>query len=347
MLENPTDPNHLSNTELDALLHKEKKQSRRYRRMALITILAVLFLIWVGSMVRALDAGMGCPDWPTCFGQMVPPTSVSELPADYKEIYANRGYAEVDFDPFKTWVEYLNRLTGTTIGFLIFLTLLFAWPYRKKDKIVWKLSIAAFLLVGFNGWLGAVVVSSNLHPAIITTHMLMSLFLVGVLVLALTSSQRHLITIDSETITQIKPLLYIAIFITLIQVVLGTQVREQVDQIAALSTQYYQREGWIDQLGSIINIHITNAILVLGTNLFLALKTLKACQKPRVKLIAYGLMASVIITFMIGLILYKFNLPHLLQPMHLLMASITFSFQIFVLSSLYYSNKPSPYIVAQ
>jgi len=346
MLENQTDPNNLSNTELDALLRKEKKQSRRYRRMALITIMAVLFLIWVGSMVRALDAGMGCPDWPTCFGQMVPPTSVSQLPPDYKEIYANRGYADVDFDPFKTWVEYLNRLTGTTIGFLIFLTLLLAWPYRKKDKIVWRLTIAAFVLVGFNGWLGAVVVSSNLHPATITTHMLMSLILVGVLIVALTSSQRHLITIDSSTVKRIKPILYIAIFLTLIQVVLGTQVREQVDQIAALSTQYYQREGWIAQLGSIINIHIFNAILVLGINFFLAARTLKACQKPRVKLIAYGLIASVIITFIIGVILYQFDLPHLLQPMHLLMASIVFSFQIFLLSSLYYSNKPSPYITA-
>lgn len=62
MLENQTDPNNLSNDELDALIRKEKKQSSRYRRMALITIIAVLFLIWVGSMVRALDAGMGCPD---------------------------------------------------------------------------------------------------------------------------------------------------------------------------------------------------------------------------------------------------------------------------------------------
>ncbi len=347
MLEKQTDPNNLSIAELEALHQLEKKQSKRYRRMALITIVAVLFLIWVGAMVRALDAGMGCPDWPTCFGQIVPPTDVSQLPLDYKEIYANRGYSEVDFDPFKTWIEYLNRLTGTTIGFLIFLTLLLAWPYRKKDKVVWRLTVAAFILVGFNGWLGAVVVSSNLHPATITTHMLMSLILVGVLIIALTSSQRHLITIDPSTIKRIKPILYLAIFLTLVQVVLGTQVREQVDQIAALSAQYYQREGWVAQLGSILNIHIFNAVLVLGINTLLAVRTLQACQKPRVKIIAYGLMASVVITFLIGLILYQYNLPHLLQPIHLLMASIVFSFQVFLLASLYYSNKPSPYVVVK
>ncbi len=324
-------------------IEKEKRQSRRFRRMGLITIGAVLFLIWVGSMVRALDAGMGCPDWPTCFGQVVPPTDVSQLPENYKEIYADRGYADHDFDPFKTWTEYVNRLTGTTIGLLIFLTLIFAWPYRKKDPSVWWLTVAAFILVGFNGWLGSVVVSSNLHPAMITTHMLMSWILVAVLIVAVTSSQRHLVSIEPSTVKSLKPVLYLAIFLTLVQVVLGTQVREQVDQIAAAAADYYQRDGWIAQIGSILKFHILNALLVVSVNIWLAFKTLQACQKPRVKMVANGLIIVVGLTFLLGLALYMFNLPHLLQPLHLLMASILFSLQVFLYAAIYYSNKPSPY----
>ena len=90
---------------------------------AWITIVAVYILIVVGSSVRATGAGMGCPDWPTCFGQMIPPTSEAQLPPNYQEIYRDRGYAEVRFNPVKTWTEFFNRLTGVTIGFLAMWTL--------------------------------------------------------------------------------------------------------------------------------------------------------------------------------------------------------------------------------
>jgi cytochrome c oxidase assembly protein subunit 15 len=62
------------------------------------------------------------------------------------------GYANTDFNVVKTWTEYLNRLTGMTIGFLIFLTLWFSRAYLKTDKAVFYLSLAVFLLVGFQGW---------------------------------------------------------------------------------------------------------------------------------------------------------------------------------------------------
>ena len=74
-----------------------------FRRMAWITIIAVYVLILVGASVRASGSGMGCPDWPTCFGQWIPPTSEAQLPADYQEIYAARGYAETRFNVVKTW----------------------------------------------------------------------------------------------------------------------------------------------------------------------------------------------------------------------------------------------------
>ena len=72
----------------------------RFRRLGMLTICAVYLVILAGGIVRASGAGMGCPDWPTCFGQWIPPTSEAQLPANYHEIYAQRGYENTQFNIF-------------------------------------------------------------------------------------------------------------------------------------------------------------------------------------------------------------------------------------------------------
>ena len=139
---------------------KTERDLIRYRRVAMITLISVYFLFLVGASVRASGAGMGCPDWPTCFGQWIPPMSESELPANYQEIYAERGYAETRFNVVKTWTEYFNRLVGATIGLLIFATAWVSWPLRKYDRSIVSASVAAFFMVGFQGWLGAKVLTN-------------------------------------------------------------------------------------------------------------------------------------------------------------------------------------------
>jgi len=73
----------------------------RFRRLGTLTIAAVYLVILAGGIVRASGAGMGCPDWPTCFGQWIPPTEEAQLPANYHDIYALRGYADTRFNPLK------------------------------------------------------------------------------------------------------------------------------------------------------------------------------------------------------------------------------------------------------
>ena len=112
---------------------------RSFRRLSLSTLVAVYVLILVGGVVRSSGSGMGCPDWPRCFGKWVPPSSYEELPNNYKEIYANYRHKknerfakylssfgmtetatailndpairqEGDFNPVKTWIEYVKNL---------------------------------------------------------------------------------------------------------------------------------------------------------------------------------------------------------------------------------------------
>ena len=141
----------------------------------------MFFLIFVGGLVRSTGSGMGCPDWPKCFGQYVPPRDISQLPSDYKTQFAVNGKEIADFDAFKTWTEYVNRLVGVVIGILILLTIVFAYPYVKtQNKKVFWLSFLAFILVGLEGWIGAKVVATDLAVGMITIHMLLALAIVGI-----------------------------------------------------------------------------------------------------------------------------------------------------------------------
>ncbi|MFM8439600.1 MAG: COX15/CtaA family protein, partial [Candidatus Kapaibacterium sp.] len=139
------------------------EQSTVFRRLAVLTIVSVFLLIAVGSIVRVTGSGMGCPDWPTCFGRIIPPTSVRELPADYKTRWAVQGKEIADFNAFHTWTEYLNRLLGVLIGIFIFATFLASLRWRRSDRQVTLASLAALLFVMFEGWLGAKVVEHDLR----------------------------------------------------------------------------------------------------------------------------------------------------------------------------------------
>jgi len=314
--------------------------AKRFRRLGTLTIFAVYFVILVGGIVRASGSGMGCPDWPTCFGQLIPPTSEAQLPPNYHEIYAV-GYENTDFNVIKTWTEYLNRLTGVIIGFLIFLTLWASRAYLKTDKAVFYLSLTVFLLVGFQGWLGSVVVKTHLHPLMITAHMLLALFIVALLIYAIARSQNDLL--QKINITQLpaqfKTVLTIAMGCTLIQVAMGTQVRESVDLIANYHN-YIDREYWRDSFPIIFYVHRSFSSIILFTNLWLAWKVYQSVDKDNLLLrLSYALMGLIITAILAGVSLDRLGMPAVVQPIHLLMANLIFGVQFFIYICLHYAAK--------
>ncbi len=311
-----------------------------FRRLGTITIAAVYFLILVGGVVRASGAGMGCPDWPTCFGQWIPPTDESQLPANYHQIYAQLGYENTAFNPVKTWTEYTNRLIGMTIGLLIFTT---AWTSRvflKTDKMICYLAISCLLLVGFQGWLGSTVVASNLKPVMITLHMLMALAIVALLIYTIARSQQQsLATLQTQALpSKIKTVVIVAMVMTLIQIGMGTQVREAVDFIAH-EHGYIDRKYWRDDFPIIFYVHRSFSSLILFTNAWLAWRLFKAL--PRAHLLVktglslVGLVACAIIA---GISLDRLGMPPVSQPIHLLLANLIFGAQFFLFICLNYAG---------
>jgi heme a synthase len=302
-----------------------------FRKLGLWTVGIVYFLILVGGIVRATGSGMGCPDWPKCFGMWVPPTEASQLPANYQEIFGAKLKGEVEFNVVKTWIEYLNRLLGVLTGLFIFGTLIASISYLKKDKVIFWLSFLTFLLVGFQGWLGSKVVSTELHPVMVTGHMLLAIVIVFILLYAVARSYNGVVNV--EKINQKSSLsnwLIVIILLTTIQVVLGTQVREAVDTVSKLLGDAY-RSKWIENLGTSFLIHRSYSLIILGLHLYLIYQLRKQSEsKGIINQFTNWLIVLVIIEILTGIIMAYFAIPAFAQPIHLTLATIGLGLQFVI-----------------
>jgi len=318
----------------------DSQAAARFRRLGILTLIAIYCVILAGGIVRASGAGMGCPDWPKCFGQWVPPTDEAQLPANYHEIYAARGYENTTFNPVKTWTEYSNRLVGASSGLLV---LLLAWSsrhYRNSDKGVFQLSLAIVFIIGFQGWLGSAVVASNLKPLMITLHMLLAWFLVILLIYSVTRSQQNLLAEMSWSgpSPRFSLVLKIAMAMTLLQVAMGTQVREAVDFISH-GESGLSREYWRESFPIIFYVHRSFSSLILFTNLWLSWNLHRQTDTPPLlRRTAYAISGLVITAILAGVSLDRLGFPAVAQPLHLLMANLIFGAQFFLFLCLRYTR---------
>lgn len=344
--------------------------NRLFYRLGNITIVAVYFLILVGGIVRSTGSGMGCPDWPKCFGSWIPPTDVSQLPEDYKEIYSEKrieknkkiarymevlGFsglayqirheesvlAETEFNNVKTWIEYLNRLVGVIIGLLIIATLAVSVRYIGRDTSIFVLSLMSFVLVVFQGWIGSLVVSTNLLPWMVTVHMLLALLLIALLIFAVYKANPKIISGTKVEKRKLNLVVFICIFSILLQTVIGTQVREMIDEIA-LSFNYLNRISWVENLGMGFYIHRSFSIAILLIHVFLIYILYNNSIKENYLLnLSKILLILVIFEVFTGLVMAYFGIPAYAQPVHLLLATIIFGIQFYIILLVNYNHNRS------
>lgn len=297
--------------------------------MASITVGAVIALILIGSLVRMTGAGMGCPDWPMCFGQLVPPTDVSQLPDNYRTEFAVAGREIAEFDAFKTWVEYLNRLFGVLVGLLAIITLGMSFRVREFDKGLMWLSLGGLLLIILEGGIGAYVVKTDLSEGMITIHMVVALGVLSCYLWAHSRSKRS--EVNAYWIAAPDRLsLYIGgIVLALIvsQIVLGTQVREQVDVLLKSGSE---RSEWINSLTGAYNIHkFSHYLVTAGFIWWFSRLWPKAGKTVRIWMMI--VIGCTLAEVLMGLGMHHFEVPAVLQPLHLLFASLLFAAAFLIL----------------
>ena len=315
-----------------------------------ISLILVYLVIAAGSIVRMTGSGMGCPDWPKCFGYWIPPTERTQL--DWKpvhqytkgqviilneelrvangnfvssKIFSDRNwgfYTQHDyaiFDPYETWIEYLNRLLGVVAGLaVLIMTILSFWKWKKNISHTF-ISVLILLGMGFQAWLGKTVVDSNLAPYRVSLHMGMALLIVLGLVFLLFSNQKKTISIPRNITLKVSA--WFGVLLTLFQIGLGTQVRQFVD------IQMHEPPGqWLDPAPIKFYVHRTFSLVVLGVHLILFWILRKMKRNVKVFNQILGLIGLEIFS---GILMFYFDFPFSSQPLHLIIAAMLFGAQSF------------------
>ena len=327
----------------------------RFPKIIQISIISLYLIFLAGAIVRMTGSGMGCPDWPKCFGYYIPPTSEEQISwkpyTEYQEgviiikndtlyvtqntlktsekfnprnweNYTKHDYAK--FNKYHTWTEYINRLVSVLAGFIFLFLIYSAAKFWKDDKRIPGIAFTAFFLMLFEAWLGKTVVDSNLTPAIITIHMVVGLFIIGLLLQLqfITSRKKQHFKYDAT----FNKLLIISLIFSLVQIAMGTQVRQFIDEQVKLF-------GFENKEYSLMNpsfkfyFHrsFTIAIVLVNFGLFY-FNQLKKLGYHLVNWIVFLIFLETIT----GILMYYAEFPIGTQAIHLLSGAILFGLQFYL-----------------
>ena len=291
---------------------------RGFRNIAIAAAAATFLVIAAGGFVRAAGAGLGCPDWPRCFGRWIPPTEVSQLPP---EIDPER------FDFALAWIEYVNRLLGVVVGLLILAVLVSAWRVHRRRPAILGPALAVGLLVAFQGWFGGQVVAHELDPRLVTVHLFVALAIAGLLL--------HLVVqgFDAEGERLPRPpaeasrLYHLALLVlgaAVVQFVLGAFLRGSLEGVMAADPDL-ERSRLLNRVGMADEVHKTGALIValLCAWLLWAAHT-RLGDHPGLRRLAQAPAWLTLAQIAAGLGLTSLALPPVLQLAHLVLGSLLF-----------------------
>lgn len=324
--------------------------------LTLASIIIVYLVVLAGAIVRMTGSGMGCPDWPKCFGYLIPPTertqldwtpnfdynknqiiiiedelffaiddfrSADSLDIDNWEKYTKHDYSK--FNVYHTWIEYINRLIGAIAGISVLILFITSLKYINKKFLVTFLSFLSLVAILFQAWLGKIVVDSNLSANTISIHMIMAIILLFILfsILSIVNKKSNL----KDLPRNISVLIILSIIMLSAQIIIGTEVRKFID-IKMELYNYSQKEKWFEEIPSIFYTHRSFSWIIIILNIYI----IYMLNKIRLKsIIKYSVNALIFIQIFTGILMYYLNFPFSTQPIHLLLSTIIIGLQFYFL----------------
>ncbi|GAA5315966.1 MAG: COX15/CtaA family protein [Candidatus Pelagadaptatus aseana] len=132
----------------------------------LASVVLAAVVVSLGAFTRLVDAGLGCPDWPGCYGHILWPDTAQEI------ALAEQAFPDAPVDADKTWPEMVHRYFASALGFVILCFAVYSWKHRKQQNTPVKLPLFLLALVILQGLFGMWTVTLKLWPQVVTTHLL-------------------------------------------------------------------------------------------------------------------------------------------------------------------------------
>ena len=290
---------------------------KKYFRFSIASILFTYLLIFVGGLVRVSGAGMGCPDWPKCFGRWIPPTNINQLP-DYID--------PEKFNLVLAWVEYVNRLFGVLVGSIILISCVFAvLHFKNYKKVTFSILLALFLTL-VEGWLGSKLVDTVLDPITITIHLLLALIIIGLIIYS--SMQSYLIINgnfekNSFYPNSIKYMIMAIMGCVVIEIIVGTEIRGGLD-ISRKDNPLIESLVLLKMLGPFKYIHTILGLILLAVVYYLR-KVVTDTKSYSSSIMIYATNAMLVIIgiqVLLGESLVFFDVKPIVQLFHMWFSSL-------------------------
>lgn len=311
----------------------------RFQKLASAALVSVLILIFVGAIVRVTGAGLGCPDWPKCWGCIIPPWKVEQVDLSRIDFEKFQRKAErlgrdpetvtpehilENFNPRHVWTEFVNRLFALPVALFSLGTMVAAFGQPRRRRIVWWTSFGSLILVGVNAVLGAMVVYSGLRPGVLTLHMALAMLLIGMLAYTAWrgTDRPWSLPIKSSSIPWVRGSVLILLGLIVVEGIMGTQIREMTDELAK-AHDGEPRQAWIGELEEtgVYLIHRSFSWAIVAVSLLAWWRTGRATGgvvgKP-----AKVVLGLVVVQMVLGLIMAQIQVFAVVQVLHVGLAGI-------------------------
>ncbi|MDB4347410.1 COX15/CtaA family protein [Bacteroidia bacterium] len=323
-----------------------------YRKAGWLTCFSIFLLVLAGGIVRATGSGMGCPDWPTCFGTYIPPTHENQLPENYQDIFLQKRLAKIDryvktlnafgltkqadkiandqsireaekFSVVTTWIEALNRYLGALTGIFALVALLSSIQFIRNQASIFIFTLLGVIAVIINGWMGSVVVATNLMQGPITIHYLAAFIAAGLFMWPVIIHT----TKEEGVSKKVKSALLILFGIIILQSITGTWSRETVDSIAK-SNQLTDAANHLNltAMGFVFVIHRYLSLIVIGLGIYLYRNAKHPAYQKWIRAFLIIAFAQVIA----GSINILFVLPPFAQAFHIFAGGIMLGISMYL-----------------
>jgi len=143
-------------------MHEQQGRLALLKALSLVGVAATVVVILVGAWTRLVDAGLGCPDWPGCYGALVVPDEARALAHS----------PDTPLESAKAWMEMIHRYVASALGLLVIALVVLGRPLRRRPDYPWRVSLGLLALILVQGAFGAFTVTLQLWPQVVTLHLL-------------------------------------------------------------------------------------------------------------------------------------------------------------------------------